>query len=408
MTTNIKWANIVPLIGGSAIGCEQATGTEPVYNMSYGAFAKNESHYHRYRPNVPNYVLDSTDAKESNVPSIKETGRLDFVNSVCPCAGLSMLTTTKPGANNKQRQAANNWMRLSTEYVLENLKPRVFWGENAPTMFTNSGKYMRDELIEYAQQHGYSMTFYKTSTAFHGIPQRRDRTFYFFWETETAPVLSWYNRPKKTFKEYITEMPQGLPSSDERPISRTLQDFPIYSFFREHLGLDHESMIDKLSTLPKKRPNMMHICEKGGLWDDYQLWLENNDLTEHRAYKELLRIRAKKAAGKNYMTMAPYVWGSETNAMVGHQLKASMHPTEPRFLNTREVMHMMGLPHDFEFTKANQFTAPNMLAQNVPTVTARDMAAEVVKFLNGELEDSGHTVSMQDNWKQKSWGYTKD
>ena len=33
--SNIKWANIVPLVGGSAIGCEQATGVEPQFNMSY-------------------------------------------------------------------------------------------------------------------------------------------------------------------------------------------------------------------------------------------------------------------------------------------------------------------------------------------------------------------------------------
>ena len=55
---------------------------------------------------------------------------------------------------------------------------------------------------------------------------------------------------------------------------------------------------------------------------------------------------------------------------------------------------MMGLPHDFEFTNLRDI---NHIAQNVPTCTAKDMASEVLKYINGELPDSGKDFVKQCN-----------
>ena len=40
----IRWGTIIPLIGGSAIGCKEATGTLPAFHLSYSPFAGNEKH----------------------------------------------------------------------------------------------------------------------------------------------------------------------------------------------------------------------------------------------------------------------------------------------------------------------------------------------------------------------------
>ena len=45
----------------------------------------------------------------------------------------------------------------------------------------------------------------------HGVPQNRLRTFYFFWKSETAPVLSYYDRPRKNLREYLEEIPVDAP-----------------------------------------------------------------------------------------------------------------------------------------------------------------------------------------------------
>ena len=44
----LRWGTIIPLIGGSALGCKESTGVLPLFHLSYGAFAKNDSHIRRY------------------------------------------------------------------------------------------------------------------------------------------------------------------------------------------------------------------------------------------------------------------------------------------------------------------------------------------------------------------------
>ena len=83
---------MIPLIGGSALGCEKSTGVLPQYHLSYSPFSKNEAHLKRYWPQVPMLYLD-------NMARMMDIGQeeIDFVNSVCPCAGLSMLNVCKKG-----------------------------------------------------------------------------------------------------------------------------------------------------------------------------------------------------------------------------------------------------------------------------------------------------------------------
>ena len=49
----------------------------------------------------------------------------------------------------------------------------------------------------------YSFSLYKTSTSKHGAPQHRDRTFYFFWQSEKAV--------QSNFKEAQKLGVQGTP-----------------------------------------------------------------------------------------------------------------------------------------------------------------------------------------------------
>jgi uncharacterized membrane protein len=57
----------------------------------------------------------------------------------------------------------------------------------------------------------------------------------------------------------------------------------------------------------------------------------------------------------------------------------------------------MGLPHDFELNTTNV----NHICQNVPTTTAADWTAEVVKFINGEITEWGGMFVKQNNETQK-------
>jgi len=128
-----RWGTMIPLIGGSALGCERATGVRPLFHLSYGAFGANEAHLQRAWPEVPMYRLDRDAFPAAAYPNI------DFVNSVCPCAGLSMLNTQSTGASGRGSGVQNEWMVKSAHFVLSQVQPKVLWGENAPGLFLALG-----------------------------------------------------------------------------------------------------------------------------------------------------------------------------------------------------------------------------------------------------------------------------
>ena len=90
----IKWISFVPQIGGSALGCKKSTGVDPITTLSYSAFDKNDRHLRAYWDTVPHLLRD----KEEDVRDFQRLcagQEIDFVTTICPCAGLSRLNVSK-------------------------------------------------------------------------------------------------------------------------------------------------------------------------------------------------------------------------------------------------------------------------------------------------------------------------
>ena len=80
----MKYASIVPLIGGETIAMENVFGKRPEYMLSYDGFQNNDQHIvEHYNNEVPYHIMDP------NATQLFE--QVDVVNTVCPCAGLSSL-----------------------------------------------------------------------------------------------------------------------------------------------------------------------------------------------------------------------------------------------------------------------------------------------------------------------------
>jgi len=392
----VRWGSIIPLIGGSSIGCAQASGTFPLFQFSYSPFAKNEEHIQRYWPNIPFYYLDKF--YENGVPDFTP---LDFVTSVCPCAGLSMLNTAKNSNQSRGSDAEQNkWMFDTTHYVLNNLKPKVFFGENAPGLFTDSGQAVVDELKLIGSNYGYSFSLVKTNTELHGIPQRRIRTFYFFWNTPKVPFVSWKKKRRKTFPEYLKEIPADASCQDIFMVEGVASEmFRPYEFVLEREGLTHAQFFAKIG-----KTTICQYLQKYNLIDECIEWLRyyypNEGFSKTKTFIDILEHQKNKISmGKGFWDDSPRFFGSGFNCLMKKSIMAAVHPTEDRFLNAREMMHLMGLPHDFEIEHGKQNI--NHIAQNVPVATAQDWADEVVKFCRGECEMTEFTFMKQDNMKQE-------
>ena len=306
----VRWGSIIPLIGGSAIGCAQASGTFPLFQFSYSPFAKNEEHIQRYWPNIPFYYLDKY--YENGVPDFTP---LDFVTSVCPCAGLSMLNTAKNSSQSRGSDAdQNKWIFDTTDYVLNNLKPKVFFGENAPGLFTDSGQEIVNQLKEVGRHYGYSFSLVKTNTELHGIPQRRIRTFYFFWNTPRVPFVSWKKKRRKTFPEYLKEIPADASCQDmfmvEGPAS---QMFRPYEFVLEREGLTHADFFAKIG-----KTTICQYLQKNGLIDECIEWLKyyypSEGFSATKTFVTILEHQKNKIArGKGFWDDSPRFFGTGFN-----------------------------------------------------------------------------------------------
>ncbi len=393
----IKWASIIPLIGGMPIANKNVTGAAPQYLLSYKAFANNEAPLRKYWPKVPYQVIDED--LEATRYVIQKAGNIDFVSSVCPCAGLSQLNTGgTTHANTKRGSDAiqNEWLYTAANFVLSEIRPRVYWGENAPGLYTNLGKGVQDKMWEIAKNFGYSFSIVKTNTMLHGIPQHRQRTFYFFWDSKYAPLVSWMNKPLPTLSEYLAQVPENALYQDkafDKGHIGVYNKIPIYKYMVHKLGKDYRNYLHE-----RNIHSIWDWVQQENLFEDAIKWIEEQKLDKTgKVIRRLKYIIEKLKNGKGYWNSSPQIVKDYTHAIITRNV-FTVHPDKERFLTIREFMHMMGMPMDFEFTNMNK--AYKILTQNVPVNTAMDVTGEVVKYLNGELSSSNAMFVKQDNTNQ--------
>jgi len=384
----MKYASIVPLIGGETIAMENVFGKRPEYILSYSAFASNDSQIlNHYNNEVPYHVIDEGNGK---------TDYVDVVNTVCPCAGLSSLS---PQASSTS--AMNEWMFESAEYVLGKIKPKVFWGENAPRLASKMGEPVVKRLRAIGEANGYVFSIYRTKSILHGLSQVRDRTFYFFWKSNCVPLLGYVRNDHIRIEDHIRSVkrreddPMNVLTNEKIP-----SENPYYRYVLEVIegGITHSAFQDKI----EKTTNPMDEIEKHTNYKVVAEWMREQGY-ENEASKCDRKYHKLKAGG-NIMRKTTEIPKDYIGAFVGHFPTNLCHPDEDRYLTVREAMSIMKLPEDFELLspKANL----NHICQNVPVTTAEYPAQMIKKWIEQEnsLESIETKFLVEDN-KKRTYDY---
>ena len=367
----MKHASIVPLIGGATIASEKVFGSPPEFIASYEPFKDNDAHLLNYYPDVPYFSIENATICDQRMPSV------DVISTICPCAGLSQLGHGY-GDDNKN----NKWLIETTKLVLEDLKPQVFWGENAPGFVGKIGKTFREEMIEIADKNGYSMSAYRTKSLLHGISQVRERSFYFFWKGDKVPIFNYYSKPRKTIEEEILSV--ANVNSLQEPINRkTPSDNPYYRFILEQIHgnithLEHSTNIPAPTNV-REIDTFSYIERNGYSYMDVAEWMKINGYSKE--YDECVYKYNKLQSGKDIMRRGVIIPKDYIGAFVGLYPKRLTHPVEDRYITFREALAIMGMPNDFELL--NPRKSINHICQNVPVKTAMDMATEIKESLEG-------------------------
>ena len=387
----MNYASIVPLIGGETIAMQNVANTKPEYILSYSAFEANDRQLVEYYENkVPYYHLD--DGVHRDLPSV------DVINTVCPCAGLSSLS---PSASSTNRN--NDWMLATARHVLGSLKPKVFWGENAPRLASKMGEPIVEELRRIAGQNGYTFSIYKTKSILHGLSQVRDRTFYFFWQGDKIPRLNYIERKHERIEDTIRNVelhkddPMNVLVNKNKP-----SDNPLYKYVLEEIegGITHSQFQDKIV----KSTGPHDWIEAHTKYNKVAEWMIDKGY-ENEARK-CTRMYHKLKSGGNIMRKTTEIPKDYIGAFVGHMPGSLTHPDEDRYLTIRECLAIMILPGDFMLQGGVKNL--NMICQNVPVTTAQDMAEEVQAFVAGRLDNQmlDTQFAIQCN-KTKSLNYEK-
>lgn len=379
---SITHGSIIPLIGGLPLGSDIGFGERSSFLMSYEAFWANDRHIVNHYGDVPYYVLDKGE---------KPHQRVDVITSTCPCAGLSMMHNSY-GDHNEN----NRWMPIAAEYVLGEYKPKVYFGENAPALAGNVGKNVRRNLYEIGRKHGYSMFLYRTKSLLHGSPQVRERSFYFFFQGDKLPVFERFNRPYARIEDVL----RGVTSNFQmEPINKKIpSEDPYYSFILNevHGGRTHrEHVASFVAGKNLKSLDTFGYLESLG-YTHKQLGDYMTKIGNEREAAKCYRRHEKIASGGGIMTRGVIVPHDHIGAFVGWYPTSLTHPDEDRFITYREAMTIMGMPSDFELLDAGDKTY-NHICQNVPVITATDMAAEVKAALEGKREWVDATLAIQHN-----------
>lgn len=396
MNNKFKHAAIIPLAGGFSLGAMEATGDPPAAIFSYKKFGQNDklltNYLNKLGYEIPYYVLDNLTENQLNEIKLLK-GNIDFVHGIPPCSGLSQASLWKK--NTRDVAPPNDWMYDSAEFILNNIQPKIYAFENAPGLYTNIGIPVREKLIEIGKKYGYAITFYKTNTLKHGIPQFRPRTFALFYKGSNAPMLNYYNEPRLNLTEYLQTIPKEAKHQDE--------------FINEHWDISKYEITKYLKHLygDKWREEMTnlrpHITSYDYLfrtekYDDFVEWRKTLPEEEQDPTVTKNLIHIKKNHDENRNARVSYkVLGVDkeyTYAVIGEMMIREIHPIEDRLMNIREHMHLMGLPHDYELEDKRDYVK---ITQNVPVCTCVNITQEIIEILLGNRPFYHDSVFMQDN-----------
>lgn len=367
--------------------------SDPEVVFSYNGFQNNDKHFINYLrvhgwhgdyvtiDKCTNTLIPNTKTYDKSIDYISKD--FDVIGCVAPCAGLSSFSSAS-NANSP----VNDWMYKSTNFILENVKPKILWGENSIFLSSNKGRIVADNLAKIGNENDYFFLIYSTENVLHGNPQKRPRTFYFYFRKSffnKCPIIDDIPIKKLRIEELLDNV-KIVQKNDPMNVivnKHLVKDDPFYQYWYDYLKVkSHRELIEKLGPLDNKvnSPSLLgHIVNlhKNNL-EVAWMWFE-----EHGFEKESNKIKhidKKLKAGGGVWLRAAQVDRGFIPAFVGDHVENLIHPRECRFITFREALSIMGMPYDFNLV-GDPYKSKNHICQNVCMSTSEVFSKEIEKLL---------------------------
>lgn len=368
---------------------------------------------------IPNTIITEPYDKAEVVRHFKD---VDAVIAVPVCSGLSVASGfSKNVVSNKRpgSDAIQNYNQLHLlDYALKTIRPKVYTYENAPGLFTQLGAELRDELIRRAEAYGYSTTFVKTNTKYHGNPQSRERTFAFFWQWPDGkpvppPRLNFWKKKRPLVSKMMADIPKWASGNDPvkdqsgQVVGRDwgendLKKDGFYQWLHHEYG---DKWRDKVGTW-----GLAGYVYMRGHYPKMRAYLEEIGFDE-KCRQLYDRINTKYETKGTWWDVFPIATKDDKLPTLYFRSNLRIvHPKEDRFFTKRELMTGMGLPYDFDWPSDLDYTFASMVGQNVPVMTGKDMCLEVRRVIdnwsNARYDfDGNDLVAYHDNSKHNKHSF---
>ncbi|MBP0447432.1 DNA cytosine methyltransferase [Roseomonas sp. SSH11] len=354
-----------------------------------------------YRANFPKTPLFEGDIhdflkKGSGHETQYRLQDIDLVFGGPPCQGYSQIGPRDLFDN-------RNELYLQFARVVKALKPRMLLMENVPNLLLMEKGHFRDKILQHLGSLGYrNVTFVKVSAADYGVPQTRERVFFFGTRDDLrlpfplrdyalALLTKLQVKTPVTVKEAIGDLPAEIVHSGETmpyPAPDGLSAFakamrldasagPYTKAVkrRRAIGRGDDALLHNHHTkeMQEKRRKLISFLKPGCKADSLPVEIWNN------------------ARPEKWRRLHPDLPSHTILAQMHRDLSEWIHPGLERWITVREAARLQSFHDGFVF-KGSEWQQLKQVGNAVPPLlgyAAARMIKGVLEACDGRIEDPG-------------------
>ena len=329
--------------GGSSVGYKLAGG----HLVAMNEF--QEIACDTYKMNFPDATIFQEDIRELDYPKFMTAvglseGELDILDGSPPCPPFSMAGKKRAGWGQTKKvygKVQTNIEDLTFDFIemAGHLKPKVIVCENVKGLTMAHAQDYFNEMIRGFESIGYTVGYKVMSASNYGVPQKRERIFFFCVRDDIADKLG---------LNFMTV--QSLFPEEQRPVP-TMKD-AIWDLQKDPDNMEQAEFLIEEMKKTKKYPYVIQM-KKDDVNEPWPIGSNNSAYEECGKYHALTNKKEDGSPDNKYFQTRRTGWNVPANTLteLGQTLGMCclLHPSEDRQYTIKEALRLMSLPDDYKF-----------------------------------------------------------
>ena len=329
--------------GGSSMGYKLAGG----HLVAMNEF--QEIACDTYKMNFPDATIFQEDIRELDYPKFMTAvglseGELDILDGSPPCPPFSMAGKKRAGWGQTKKvygKVQTNIEDLTFDFIemAGHLKPKVIVCENVKGLTMAHAQDYFNEMVRGFESIGYTVGHKVMSASNYGVPQKRERIFFFCVRDDIADKLG---------LNFMTV--QSLFPEEQRPVP-TMKD-AIWDLQEDPDNLEQAEFLIEEMKKTKKYPYVIQM-KKDDVNEPWPIGSNNSAYDECGRYHALTNNKEDGSPDYKYFQTRRTGWNVPANTLteLGQTLGMCclLHPSEDRQYTIKEALRLMSLPDDYKF-----------------------------------------------------------